>query len=305
MIGELRLPISYYLEGVVVLIQFKEVTKVYKSSKVKALDSFSAEINAGEIIGLIGKNGSGKTTLMNCLTNNIHITSGEIFYEGQNLMDNKEKIAEFGILIESAFVDYLNAYQNLELLLLAEGVTDKKQIKEDVERVLSLVGLIERKKDFVKTFSFGMKQRLGLAQALLRDKKLLILDEPLVGLDVLGRDLVKSLIKDLAKKEGRAVIFSDHNLNEVKDVCDRIIYIDNGKKLFDDIFDDSKRYLISVDDSEKKHGSFPTFERKGDKIIVHDSTQLNDVIISITQQNLKIVDIEVSEPSLMTLFRGE
>ncbi len=134
------------------LLKFNNVTKIYKSSTTKALDNFSTNIRSGEVIGLIGKNGSGKTTLMNCLTNNIHLTSGEIFYKGKNLMENKDEISEFGVLIESAFVDYLNASQNLELLLLAEGLSDTKEIKEEIERVLSLVGLVNRKHDYVKNF---------------------------------------------------------------------------------------------------------------------------------------------------------
>ncbi|MGN4123732.1 ABC transporter ATP-binding protein [Lysinibacillus sphaericus] len=286
------------------LLKFNNVTKIYKSSTTKALDNFSTNIRSGEVIGLIGKNGSGKTTLMNCLTNNIHLTSGEIFYKGKNLMENKDEISEFGVLIESAFVDYLNASQNLELLLLAEGLSDTKEIKEEIERVLSLVGLVNRKHDYVKNFSFGMKQRLGLAQALLRDKRVLILDEPLVGLDVIGRNLVKDLIVNLAKKEGKAIIFSDHNLNEVKDVCDRIIYIEDGIKVFDDVFDDNKRYIVQIDESSMTFESENT-QRIDDCIVVKEKEQLNEIMTKIVQQGIPIIDIKVNESSLMELFKGE
>ncbi|WP_338652119.1 ABC transporter ATP-binding protein [Lysinibacillus sp. Y5S-8] len=286
------------------LLQFDNVTKIYKSSITKALDNFSTEIRGGEVVGLIGKNGSGKTTLMNCLTNNIHLTSGEIHYKGKNLMENKNEISEFGVLIESSFVDYLNAYQNLELLLIAEGLSNKKEIKVEIERVLNLVGLLNRKHDYVKSFSFGMKQRLGLAQALLCDKRVLILDEPLVGLDVIGRNLVKNLIVDLAKKEGKAIIFSDHNLSEVKDVCDRIIYIENGVKVFDDVFDDNKRYIVEIDERSKVFES-ENYQRSDENcIVVKEKEQLNEVITQIVQQGIPIVDIKVNESSLMELFKG-
>lgn len=274
------------------LLKFVNVTKIYESSNVKALDNFSTDIKEGEIVGLIGKNGSGKTTLMNCLTNNIHMTSGEIYYKGKNLMEHKEFIAQFGVLIESSFLDYLNAYENLKLLMMAEGITNKKEIEEEIERVLTIVGLIERKNDYVKNFSFGMKQRLGLAQALLKDKEVLILDEPLVGLDVMGRELVKEIIQNQAKKEGKAIIFSDHNLNEVKDVCDRIIYIENGVKVFDDVFDDRKTYVISIEENEED-------------IIVRDSEKLHETINNILLQNHRIKDIEVRKQSLIQLFKGE
>ncbi|WP_427109000.1 ABC transporter ATP-binding protein [Lysinibacillus xylanilyticus] len=287
------------------LLQFDNVTKIYKSSTTKALDNFSTEIRSGEVVGLIGKNGSGKTTLMNCLTNNIHLTSGKILYKGKNLMENINEISEFGVLIESSFVDYLNAYQNLELLLIAEGLSNKEEIKEEIERVLNLVGLLNRKHDYVKSYSFGMKQRLGLAQALLRDKRVLILDEPLVGLDVIGRNLVKNLIVDLAKKEGKAIIFSDHNLSEVKDVCDRIIYIENGVKVFDDVFDDNKRYIVEIDERSQIFES-ENYQRTEDNfIVVKQKEQLNEVITQIVQQGIPIVDIKVNESSLMELFKGE
>jgi len=286
------------------LLKFENITKVYGSSDVKALNNFSTEIRSGEIVGLIGKNGSGKTTLMNCLTNNIHITSGEIFYNNKNLMNNKDLIAQFGVLIESSFLDYLNAYENLKLLMLAEGATDKKQIHHDIDRVLTLVGLEKRKNDYVKHYSFGMKQRLGLAQALLRDKQLLILDEPLVGLDVIGQNLVKNLIKDLAKKEGKAIIFSDHNLNEVKDICDRIIYLENGEKLFDDVFDDRKTYLITIE-GELQSNTLESCRQDNGRIVVNDSADLDETINKIIVQNCKIVDIEVHQQSLMQFFKGD
>ncbi len=149
-----------------------------------------------------------------------------------------------------------------------------------------------------------MKQRLGLAQALLRDKRVLILDEPLVGLDVIGRKLVKDLIVNLAKKEGKAIIFSDHNLNEVKDVCDRIIYIEDGIKVFDDVFDDNKRYIVQIDESSMTFESENT-QRIDDCIVVKEKEQLNEVMTKIVQQGIPIIDIKVNESSLMELFKGE
>lgn len=286
------------------LIKFENVTKIYGSSTDKAINDFSTEILAGEIVGLIGKNGSGKTTLLNCLVDNIHLTTGNIFYNGQNLMEHKELISQFGVLIESSFLDYLNAKENLQLLMMAEGITHKKQYTEAIERVLNIVGLKDRENDYVKNFSFGMKQRLGLAQALLRDRKVLILDEPLVGLDVLGRELVKTIIKDLAKNKGTAIIFSDHNLNEVKDICDRIIYIEEGKKLFDDVFDDSKTYVITIDSHNNEMIS-KYFELENGRIVIRDSLNSHESIENILSHNAIIKDIEIQQQSLIQFFKGD
>ncbi|RHW43307.1 ABC transporter ATP-binding protein [Neobacillus notoginsengisoli] len=284
------------------------ISKYY--GKHLALKNFSMTLNPGEIVGLIGKNGSGKTTLLNCIVNNIHISSGEIFFRGKKLLENKHLIAKFGVLIESCFLDYLNAYENLKLLMLADGINDKEDIHNQLNMVLDLVGLEERKKEFVKNYSFGMKQRLGLAQSLLNNKEVLILDEPLVGLDAMGRELVKKILFEKAKSGGNAVIFSDHNLNEVKDICDRIILIDNGIKKFDGLFDDKKKYIVDLE--RLNEGLKNLILEKFNDVKIEENTLIfsnpdiiNNLLKFLITQNIEITNLNVREGSLLSLFKGE
>ena len=125
-------------------LEINNITKYY--GRNLALSEFSMSMNSGEVIGLIGKNGSGKTTLLNCIVNHIHLSSGEIFVNDENLHLNKHLISHFGVLIESSFLDYLNSYDNLKLLMMADGVTNLNVIHQQLIEVLELVGLHERKK---------------------------------------------------------------------------------------------------------------------------------------------------------------
>jgi ABC-2 type transport system ATP-binding protein len=290
-------------------LEVKKISKYYGSHL--ALSDFSMTIESGEVIGLIGKNGSGKTTLLNCIVNHIHISSGEVFVNDENLLQNKHLISHFGVLIESSFLDYLNAYDNLKLLMMADGVTNFNSINQQLLEVLELVGLHERKKEYVKSYSFGMKQRLGLAQALLNNKELLILDEPLVGLDVMGRELVKKIIVDKAKKEGKAVIFSDHNLSEVKDVCDRIVYLEDGIKMYDGVFDDDRKYVITIERINNALKSILLTACNKDLVIdnnvisVKHVDSLNKVLKILVYQEITITDFEIVEGSLIRLFKGD
>lgn len=227
-------------------LEIADVSKTY--GQKAALTDFSMKVTGGEIVGLIGKNGAGKTTLLNCIAGNIHPMKGAVLYDGCNILKKGEARVKFGISIEACFVDYLNTYENLALLMKAEGIYDKACIKKEITEVLKLVGLGDQMKKHVSSFSYGMKQRLGFAQALLSGSEMLILDEPFAGLDVGGRSLVKDHIRKLAKEKKIGVIFSDHNLDEVNDLCHRVVCIQNGVKIYDDVPDNEMKYEIYTDD---------------------------------------------------------
>lgn len=226
------------------LFEIKNLSKSYK--KKRALNDVSFKVNSGEIVALIGKNGAGKTTMLNCISGMISPDSGDVIYKNESVLKDDSLLNEFGILIEGSFYDYLDAYDNLVLLMKASGVKDKNLIKKRIDETLGLVGLSEKKHKHVKTFSFGMKQRLGLAQTLLTDTGFLILDEPFVGLDPLGKNMLKKMIKEKAKEQQAGILFSSHDLDDVLEICDRIVMIDNGEKIYDDVFLDSKKYVISL-----------------------------------------------------------
>ena len=230
------------------LLDVTSLTKDYGNGR--GLFDFSMQLNAGDIVGLIGVNGAGKTTLLNMLAGCIHADSGKIGYEGEEVTMDSPCRKKFGISVEPNFYEYLTAYENLESILYLNGIRRAEEMNNEIKRVLNTVGLegVEKKK--IKEFSFGMKQRLGFAQALLNAQTVLLLDEPFVGLDIHGRGMVKSLIREMAKKQKMAVIFSDHNLDEVKSLCNRLIVIRDGVKHYDGDIHIQSAALLSVDDAE-------------------------------------------------------
>ena len=230
------------------LLDVTSLTKDYGNGR--GLFDFSMQLNAGDIVGLIGVNGAGKTTLLNMLAGCIHADSGKICYEGEEVTMDSPRRKKFGVSVDPNFYEYLTAYENLESILYLNGITDAERIDTEIKGVLNTVGLegVEKKK--IKEFSFGMKQRLGFAQALLNAQTVLLLDEPFVGLDIHGRGMVKSLIQEMAKKQKMAVIFSDHNLDEVKSLCNRLIVIRDGVKHYDGDIHIQSAALLSVDDAE-------------------------------------------------------
>ncbi len=286
-------------------LSIKSVSKCY--GEKNALRDFSFEVSGGEIVGLIGKNGAGKTTLLNIIAGNIYSDSGEVCFDKVNILKDGKVRRDFGILIQPAFLDYLNTEDNLRLLQNALGEKDKKRIKKRISTVLKMVGLSGKEKAYVKSFSFGMKQRLGFAQALLNGKKVLILDEPFVGLDIKGREMVKQYVRRLAKENNTAVIFSDHNLDEVRSLCDRVVVIADGEKKYDGEVYARKKYEIKVNDiNESLINSMSRFKSSDvivseSGVIVNKKDSVNDVISAILQHSV-ITDVNIIDDSLERFF---
>ena len=230
------------------LLDAVSLTKDYGNGR--GLFNFSMQLNAGDIVGLIGVNGAGKTTLLNMLAGCIHADSGKICYEGEEVTMDSSCRKKFGISVDPNFYSYLTAYENLEALFYLNGIRDSERIKAEIKDVLTIVGLDGAEKKKIKEFSFGMKQRLGFAQALLNAQTVMLLDEPFVGLDIHGRAMVKDTIRAMAEKREMAVIFSDHNLDEVKSLCNRLIVIRDGVKHYDGDIHIQSAVLLSVDDAE-------------------------------------------------------
>lgn len=290
---------------------FLQVDKLVKSyGNKKVLDEFSMEIHGGEIVGLIGRNGAGKTTLLNCIAGNIFPDSGVISFEHDNLLKKGDVRKDFGILIQGTFLEYLNTYDNLKLLQNAVGIWDKKLIRERSDELLKMVGLENKGNTYVKSFSFGMKQRLGFAQALLNGNKFIILDEPFVGLDMNGREMVKEHLKKIVKEKQIGVLFSDHNLDEVRSLCDRVIVIKSGKKIYDEILSEEKQYEIYVEKLNQELVQSLSnilevhMDRQQNRIKFENSKNIHK-IMEIIVSNTNIVDMKVYEDKLENMMRGE
>ncbi|RJG23836.1 ABC transporter ATP-binding protein [Paenibacillus thiaminolyticus] len=203
------------------------VTKSYQGNEV--VSEVSINIRRGEIYGFLGPNGAGKTTLMKMMTNLVKPTSGEIEVLGQKLTDTSfELLGRMGSIIEyPIFYDKLTARENLDLHCEYMGYHDKKAIDEALE----LVNLHGIDKKMVKDFSLGMKQRLGIARAITTKPELLLLDEPINGLDPIGIKELRDLFRMLSREYGITLLISSHMLGEIEQMADTIGVINHGKLL--------------------------------------------------------------------------
>jgi len=208
------------------VIEVKNLSKVFR--EVKAVEGLNLNVNRGDVFGFLGPNGAGKSTTIRMLMALITPQEGSIKILGLSLNQNKKEIsARVGAIVEKPdFYNYLSAYKNLEILSRISG---KNITKKRIMDTLDLVGLGSRHNSKVKTYSHGMKQRLGIAQALLHDPELIILDEPTTGLDPQGVKEIRDLIIHLSKSEGKTVFLSSHILSEVELVANRMIIINKGK----------------------------------------------------------------------------
>jgi ABC-2 type transport system ATP-binding protein len=207
------------------IIEIKNLSKNFKN--LKAVDNLNINVFKGDVFGFLGPNGAGKSTTIRMLLTLIKPTKGNIKIFGKDLQKERLSILRnVGAIVEKPdFYGYLSAYKNLEILSRISGHDISKQ---RIMEVLELVGLAERYKSKVKTFSHGMKQRLGLAQALLHDPELIILDEPTTGLDPMGMKEIRDLIIHLSRDQKKTVFLSSHILYEVEQVANRMIIINKG-----------------------------------------------------------------------------
>ena len=207
------------------VIEVRGLTK--KFGNLTAVNNLDLNVYRGDVFGFLGPNGAGKSTTIRMLLSLIKPTSGEMKIFGKSISkDRKEIFSKIGAIVEKPdFYLYLSAYKNLEILGKLSG-TDVS--KKKLMSMLELVGLDKRYKSKVKTFSHGMKQRLGIAQALLHDPELIILDEPTTGLDPQGMKEIRDLIIYLSREKGKTIFLSSHILHEVELISTRMIIINKG-----------------------------------------------------------------------------
>lgn len=237
------------------VLELKNVSKIM--GKTKLVDNISFQVNKGEIFGFLGPNGAGKTTTIKMITGLYSISEGEILIDGKSVKKQFEKaLAGVGGIIENPeMYGYLSGRDNLKLYARMQGGISKERINE----VIYLVKLENRIDDKVSKYSLGMRQRLGVAQALLHKPSVLLLDEPTNGLDPMGIKELRETLRELAEKEGLSVLVSSHLLSEMELMCDRFGIIDGGKmidiKSKGEIKKDKvlnvKTYLLDVSDNEK------------------------------------------------------
>ncbi|GAA0124997.1 ABC transporter ATP-binding protein [Clostridium sp. CTA-19] len=242
-------------------IVMENVSKTIKRKKL--LSNVNFEVSSGEITGFIGPNGAGKTTTIKILTGLIRPSSGTAYVNGKDISKSLEGLKDMGAMVEyPIFYPYLTGEENLRVLGMIDNL-EKRKREERIKEVIELVNLKGREKDKIKEYSLGMKQRLGIAQALLKDPEILILDEPTNGLDPIGMKELRDIIVKINKEYKKTIFISSHLLDELQQICDNFIIINNGEILFEG----TKQSLLKK--GEKLEDAFLNILRgeKLDKII--------------------------------------
>lgn len=263
----------------------------------------------GDILGFIGPNGAGKTTTIKLILGLQNITSGKVYINGYDIEENfKKAIENVGTIVESPdLYMYMSGYENLKLVANLYKNVDKKRIDE----IVKLVGLENRIKDKVSKYSLGMRQRLGIAQAILHKPKLLILDEPTNGLDPEGIKEVKVLLKKLAEQENMAILISSHNLAELDTFCNKISIIKNGDIVETNDIDTFKKdiknncYILEVEDSSVI-GSIIDYKMdiltETEVRVYIEKEQVPLLIKELVLRNIKIYNVSEENLSLEDAF---
>lgn len=295
-----------------------EINNVSKSfGKTKIIKNINLEVNFGEVFGFLGPNGAGKTTTIKMIVGLLSIEEGSIKINGYDVAKNFENaMRNIGAIVESPdMYEYMSGIDNLKLYARIHNI-DRKRIDEVVE----LVGLKNRIKDKVKKYSLGMKQRIGLAQTLLHNPKVLILDEPTNGLDPAGIRELRDILKKMAHEQGICVFVSSHLLSEMQLMCDRIAVINNGEIIKVETIQDAlniksednevkSKYEFSLNKIEGLAKSLDdtkyTYEINAEKniVVIHiEKEQVNEIIKLIIDNGLLIYEILKQKQSLEEAF---
>ena len=287
------------------MIETRNLTKRY-GSRIVAVDSLNLTIRRGEVYGFLGPNGAGKTTTLRMLLGLIRPTSGKASVLGRPPGD-PESLARVGALIEApAFYPHLSGWRNLRVIARYAGVP-----KERIEAALEAVELTDRANDKFKTYSQGMKQRLGVAAALLKDPELLILDEPTNGLDPAGMADMRALIRRLGSGD-RTVLLSSHLLGEVEQICDRVGVIRNGKLVAQGTVGELRgqaRLLVRADPMdrarqlvEEMHGVEQVQVSDGALVLATDAAQAGEITRELVTSGVMVSELRPVERSLEDTF---
>ena len=291
------------------MIEVKNFTKKY--GNFLAVENISFTVKDGEIVGLLGPNGAGKSTTMNAITGYIEQTEGEIIVNGYDTIKKAKKAKrEIGYMPEGVpLYDDLSIKEFVTYMAELRKV-NRKERKQKVEDIIKKVGLLDMKNKLIKNLSRGQKQRVSLAGALIGDPKILILDEPTVGLDPKQITEIRSLIKDLGKNH--TVILSSHILSEVSQICDRVVIINNGKLVAEDTPENLENrtcnkniIYITVEDSDNKTEKMTEKIKAIEKIKyieeLEDKTKKYEIIGSTEEDLRKTIFTEFAKEGITIL----
>jgi ABC-2 type transport system ATP-binding protein len=288
------------------VLELVKLSKTYRGG-VRAVRDVSLSVSAGEVYGFLGPNGAGKSTTIRLLLGLIAPTAGEVRLFGQNLGAAPSVLRRVGSLVDGgAFYPFLSGRRNLEVLALTHGGHAGGRI----DGLLDQVGLARDGSRKVKGYSTGMRQRLGVAAALLNDPDLVILDEPVNGLDAAGIQEMRALIRDLAERRGKTVFLSSHLLHEVQQVCDRVGIISHGEVVRESTIADLLRHddglrldATPLDAAETALAPRWAVERSGDAIVVRATrAEAPEVVRRLIEAGVELFSLVPEQRNLEEVF---
>ncbi len=281
---------------------------------LKIIDDLSFNVPENSIFGFLGANGSGKTTAIRLLLNLYKPTTGSVLIKNKRMSSNAKTLYKnIGTLIEApTFYSHLSAKENLKLLANFYEVDNSR-----IEIVLDLVGLLHAKDKKAKTYSLGMKQRLGIASSILHDPEILILDEPLNGLDPKGIAEIRKLFIKFQQEDKKTILISSHQLNEIENTCSDVCIIDKGKKLFSgkiehlkDQLSTNDSYSIKCHDPKRAEFILRTqlgcteviLTNESLKIKINNSDLIPSYIKTLVKHDIDLFELSKNESNLETLY---
>lgn len=283
------------------VLEVKNINKFF--GKKQILKDISFDIEEGEILGFVGPNGSGKTTTIKIILGLQKASSGEVYINGENIKENFENaIRKVGAIVESPdMYMYLSGLDNLKLVANYYNISHDK-----IDSIVEFVGLKDRIKDTVSKYSLGMRQRLGIAQAILNKPNLLIVDEPTNGLDPSGIIEFRKMLKELAKKEKMSIFISSHNLAEIENICDKVLLINEGEIVSLDVLhekNDKDKYKLELN-STKKLENKENIEIIDENFINYygEKEDISKFIEFLVSKKIKIYSVVKDKESLEDIF---
>ncbi|TFB22926.1 ABC transporter ATP-binding protein [Filobacillus milosensis] len=300
------------------MLETVNLKKVFKQNV--AADDVNLYLDQGESVGLLGPNGAGKSTTISMISTLLRPTSGDVKWHGKSVIKNPNEIRDvLGVVPqEIALYKELSALENLKFFGKIYGLKGK-QLDKKIQEVLEIVGLTERQKDLVKTYSGGMKRRINIAVALLHEPVIIIMDEPTVGIDPQSRNYILEMVRQLKEEKGMTVLYTSHYMEEVERLCDRIYIMDHGKVIATGtkeeltsilsseetiIVDFDRPYPNLVNKLEKNESILQVTETdNGIKLIVpKGSRQLGTIFNLAEKEEAQITSINVQVPTLEDVF---
>ncbi|WP_161879393.1 ABC transporter ATP-binding protein [Alkalibacterium sp. MB6] len=300
------------------MLETKQLRKTFKSSV--AVQGVSLYLEEGESVGLLGPNGAGKSTTISMMSTLLPPTSGEVRYNGKDVLKHPGVLRDIiGVVPqEIALYTELSAYENMKFFGKLYGLRGKK-LEKRIEEVLDLIGLTDRKKDSIETYSGGMKRRINIGVTLLHEPQILIMDEPTVGIDPQSRNYILDMIRELNRKKNITILYTSHYMEEVEKLCDRVYIMDHGEIIASGTTAELKAILaneetIYIDvltassELENKLNNHPSVQRvaeseTGYKVIAAKGDNLlSDVFDMAKDVRTKITGVYIQTPTLEDVF---